>query len=932
MAKKTYSLEVDVEASSASLNDAIKQMEKMVSLKDKLSGGIISIPDNDVKKIIEQKTAIDALTVSIKKQDEEIKKKIKLTLDERAAKQAENAAEREAIKLKQLEIVLLDKGAGKMEKLIAANKVLTIQRNKLTGAEKDYAKQLKDINSLLDKNNAEIKENSSLLEKQKLNVGNYTESIKDALHESGLFNGTLGNMANSLLEIKKKLHDASDEGKGFGNAMKIAAVGVGLLALKALADLDQGFQDFIGNVKANIFDLGGLLGNANKQLEEASIAARQKFRDLRLEIQASTLDQEDYNEIANDTTIGFDARNKAIEESIKLGKTKAESEVKLAQLALDLANKQIEADKQNAPSGKAKEESLQKQNEAQLALNDALDKQDDLVRQNDERIRAFNVERAAVEVDLLLKKKQSYNAEKVILENKLADEKNQLEERRKIAGQLLKVNNDTTKEEIRIFKEKTGIQFNESQLLSENDAILLQRKLEGIKQTVINQKGETEQVGIGTEAIQLLAKVVKQYQENRIENDKTIKKLQEEEIKRIQTIAAIEREILELEQAQNVKLTEDSLTERYDIQEEGLEKILSGEDLFNFKVLKLRKLQVNAIKDAELDLTSEKSRLLDLQAENEKKALEISEKDNLIRAEKIKKIEEKLEIDKTNLQIDAAKKRAENAKKEQETIDKINQAQVTSIAKRLDYAAGLYNEALDKRSQAELDRIDTEQSRNDDALERQIKRAEEGKDNDVENYAEKAAELEKQKNEQLKKDRIREKITTYYALLSGYAKEDADTALSKTARDIAISEAFTAAFAAEGGIVGEVSDTTTLGSSKTHGAGLDRLVMADKREGILNVKQMQNLGGREGFYNLQNMLNNPLSDNVLFPEVPVFVGAVSPQTAKLERKMDEMIQAINNKPVPSSGLDKDMNVITSTLIANNQHIMKTITNKPPFRR
>jgi hypothetical protein len=43
----------------------------------------------------------------------------------------------------------------------------------------------------LDKNNAKIRQNSDQLKKQKLNVGNYTDSVKDAVNQSGLFSSQL---------------------------------------------------------------------------------------------------------------------------------------------------------------------------------------------------------------------------------------------------------------------------------------------------------------------------------------------------------------------------------------------------------------------------------------------------------------------------------------------------------------------------------------------------------------------------------------------------------------------------------------------------------------------------------------------------------------------------------------------------------------------
>lgn len=71
-----------------------------------------------------------------------------------------------------------------IQNLTKANKELREERNKLDLATKDGITRAKEINSMIDRNTNAIKANSSALEKQRLNVGNYTESIKKA---SGAF-------------------------------------------------------------------------------------------------------------------------------------------------------------------------------------------------------------------------------------------------------------------------------------------------------------------------------------------------------------------------------------------------------------------------------------------------------------------------------------------------------------------------------------------------------------------------------------------------------------------------------------------------------------------------------------------------------------------------------------------------------------------------
>lgn len=829
MAKKTYSLEVDVEASSNSLNDAIKQMEKMVSLKDKLQGGIMSISDKDVNEIIRQKQAIDGLTEGIKKQKKVIQEKTEAELRETAAKQAQSKAEREAIELLKLEAIVSDKAAGRMQILEARNRQLTIARKKLSDIDKEgirntteYAKKLKVINDELDKNNEEIKSNLDLAGKQQKNIGNYKSAL-DALPAS--FQG------------------AAHGAQGLGTAFKallsnplILTIALIVGALKGLYEAfvstDEGATKMEGVTRTLSMVLDKLIGVAlsvGKALVSMFTDPMQALEDFsdflvgqfKNRLTAIMLFQQAIQVMTVDTKLGFSLATDAIAQFA----TGVEGVIYKGKNLL----KEMEA--------------INKEGQLMAQMFDDLSD-----AEREYSIIAAKNEKDITRLIIASKNRTKSDAERIAF----LDEATRLEE-------------SNFKQELEFAKKKLGL------IALENQKIIENKKLKDLGSSLSDEERQKE-----VDAINDITKLEQESfnLQEKINNrrDALLKEIDDEKEKRHQ--AELER-----------------IKKETEAREKAYEK--DRKELLRQRQLLEEEQKRNK---AALD---EYDRL-------EKEANESAKRDgDMLAAERKAKKDKEAEEDKKRLR---------------ENIE------------ATDFAVGKINDALDKRSQAELDRIDQEESRNQTALERQIKRAEEGKENDVETYALKAAELERLKNEQIKKDQRREKITTYYNLLSGYAKEDANSALGKAARDIAISEAVTAAFAAEGGIVGEVSDTTTLGSSKTHGSGLDRLVMADKREGILNVKQMQNLGGREGFYNLQNMLNNPMSDNVLFPEVPVFVGTVSPQTAKLERKMDEMIQAINNKPVPQSGLDKDMNVITTTLIANNQHIMKTITNKPPFRR
>jgi hypothetical protein len=70
-----------------------------------------------------------------------------------------------------------------IERLRAENRKLTAERNKTNIGTDEGRKAVAELNKQIEANNKLIKENSTNLEKQRLNVGNYTNSITDAAKE-----------------------------------------------------------------------------------------------------------------------------------------------------------------------------------------------------------------------------------------------------------------------------------------------------------------------------------------------------------------------------------------------------------------------------------------------------------------------------------------------------------------------------------------------------------------------------------------------------------------------------------------------------------------------------------------------------------------------------------------------------------------------------
>jgi hypothetical protein len=70
-----------------------------------------------------------------------------------------------------------------IERLRAENRRLTQERNKVNTQTDEGREAIQLLNKAIEENNSIIKENSTALEKQRLNVGNYTDSITDAAKE-----------------------------------------------------------------------------------------------------------------------------------------------------------------------------------------------------------------------------------------------------------------------------------------------------------------------------------------------------------------------------------------------------------------------------------------------------------------------------------------------------------------------------------------------------------------------------------------------------------------------------------------------------------------------------------------------------------------------------------------------------------------------------
>ncbi|MDB5280887.1 MAG: hypothetical protein JWR61_5842, partial [Ferruginibacter sp.] len=597
----------------------------------------------------------------------------------------------------------LNENKKAVKDLLAAGRDLTAEEKALVKSTQDLDKKLKEIDATVGDNQR--------------SVGAYKDAIKDALNETGALGGVIERVSASFKRFRDAQDSTATSGKKFAASAKIIAGGIAAVAIalfiaikdaavnasQSLSDLADKTSISIGlrRLEINAAALAASVAGANTNVKEAvklfselvdqTTATAKAMRALSLEIQQAALDEVDYNEIANDTTIGFIERANALEKAIALGKQKLQGELKAAELTLALANKEVAASEANIGIGKAKKELYEAQNNALMAQRVAEDNLADTTRINAQREREQNIARATQEIDLLLKKKQSANAQAAMLEIELADQKNQLSERKKINAQLLAVNQKTTAEEIAIFKKYVKIQFNENNLLKEQDAIRLKEKIEGLR--------TLEGKGLGEAAVSELSKIIKNNQDKQIENAKSLDALKDEEIKKLQRIAAIGRDIAKINleaQINEANIAKEAYILAY---EKANDEILNKGKLFNAKLNEQREYVFENQQSEAESLRGLKIKLLEQIAESERIALQASVTDNEIRAEEIRKINEKLKVDLHAIyNDDVIQKKAANKKKEEDD-ERIALKQRQEVVDTVQQTAGHINDALDKQSQ-----------------------------------------------------------------------------------------------------------------------------------------------------------------------------------------------------------------------------------------
>ena len=237
------------------------------------------------------------------KEEKQKKKNVALTREEIKEKIKQQKISQAQKKELADELILQDDQAGTLEKLAAQSRKLRREREKLNLETEEGKQRLKEINDELDENNEVIKENSDALKKQKLNVGNYTESIEQAT-------GELGGMIKG---IKESVDGIRDQAKAFivqakaadTSAKKIRLVGKAVKAsgIAILITMLGSLVSSMGDTREGVQKLQATMQKATAVITMMGQKVSDWFEGVSLSIEQAKLEIKDFFGIGDETDI-----------------------------------------------------------------------------------------------------------------------------------------------------------------------------------------------------------------------------------------------------------------------------------------------------------------------------------------------------------------------------------------------------------------------------------------------------------------------------------------------------------------------------------------------------------------------------------------------------------------------------------------------------
>lgn len=274
------------------------------------------------------------------------------------------------------------------------------------------------------------------------------------------------------------------------------------------------------------------------------------------------------------------------------------------------------------------------------------------------------------------------------------------------------------------------------------------------------------------------------------------------------------------------------------------------------------------------------------------------------------------------------KKQEEYEKKQEEDKilqEKVRLDRIDQEKEMLSVIGKAYDDAFQKRKELAEQEIDLQEKN----IDTQRNLAERGLANTLDFEEKRAAELRRKQQVEAERNKRIKILETFLNALADFSKDDAKNALPKALLQVALATAASAAFAEEGGVIGEIKERSF--SGRRHRGGGDVLVHAQTGEGILPRDSM-NVIGRGNFELLRNVGRHPIREDIFkMPKLDVHSVGSQVSNEDVVREIKTLQTVIKNKKESHYSVDEFGNYIKRTMEDGIKTITKGKLKKPRWR-
>lgn len=487
----------------AAVKEAQKQLNNVNKLEAKIATAKNGSLDQLNAKLKLNKVRLSQMTEAEKEQTKEGKKLVDQTTRLQVRIKALSDEQREATKLKILQVKADNAEKGSKEQLSAQLSINIIKLSKLSQEERENTDAGKALTKETLKLNEKLKDIEKTYGNNTRNVGNYKSVLEGmpgvlgrvsggASALGGVFKKLLANpivalfagvaaVLGTLFGAFKQTEQGAQLFNKVGGFIKGVWTEVISIAGIAAEIIGHVLSGEFGKAKDSAIEFGKALvdlpenakktGDAMAELDNRIRENVKVTRGLTKEIAELNAQQEIQQAIADDATRSFKEQEDAAERVRQIIEKKSAKEIQLAKMKQAEVAKQIEIEK---AAGKNIEELLDKKLEADLQLLDAENNYTLAVMQNEKERAQLKQDRLERDLDILI---DGYDNQMKINRDLIKDETKTFEERRALLEKTVQLGQDSFDKQIETIQKFTGIQVDANDLINESDAVALNQKI-----------------------------------------------------------------------------------------------------------------------------------------------------------------------------------------------------------------------------------------------------------------------------------------------------------------------------------------------------------------------------------------------------------------------------------------------------------------------